>query len=106
MPTFDGPMFADCTQFAQTLMMEQYVKKNNIEVNFKCTDLSTTNCAYSKYITKNNMYDNIVFPSLWAFQVNDLKEILNTNMTVHFAGEELCCDTEDLKDLALYYRTF
>lgn len=106
MPTFDGPMFSDCTQFAQTLMMEQYVKKNNIQVSFKCTDLSTTNCTYAKYLSKNNTYDNMVFPSLWAFTENDLEEILSSDIIIHFAGEELCCDSRESKELALYYRKF
>ena len=106
MPTFDGPMFADCTQFAQTILMEDYIKKNDVEINFKCTDLSTTNCAYAKYLAKNNIYENMIFPSIWAFQVEDLKEILNADVTVHFASEDLCCDSHDSKDLALYYRTF
>mgnify|MGYP006160381603 CR=1 FL=1 len=105
-PTFDGPMFADCTQFAQTILMEDYIKKNDVEINFKCTDLSTTNCAYAKYLAKNNIYENMIFPSIWAFQVEDLKEILNADVTVHFAGEELCCDTKENKSLALYYRNF
>ncbi len=106
MPTFDGPMFYDSTQFAQTILMEQYVKKYNIEVNFKCIDLITTNCTYAKWLAKNSIFDNMVFPSIWAFQVNDLKELLEHNITMHFASEDLCCDNEESKALALYYRTF
>jgi hypothetical protein len=37
---------------------------------------------------------------------NDLKELLEHNITMHFASEDLCCDNEESKALALYYRTF
>ena len=107
MPTFDGPMFGDCNQFTQTLLMQQYVNQNNIEVITKCTDLSTTNCTHAKYVAKHKIYDNIVFPSIWAFQVDDLEEILqHDGITVHFASEDLSCETREEKELALYYRKF
>ena len=107
MPTFDGPMFGDCNQFTQTLLMQQYVNHNNIEVITKCTDLSTTNCTHAKYVARHRIYDNIVFPSIWAFQTEDLEEILEYDgVTVHFASEDLSCETREEKELALYYRKF
>ena len=106
MPQFDGPFFNNDTQYSQHVLMHDYVKETNVELKTECVELVTTNCAYAKFLAKNKIYDNFIFPSLFAFQENDLKDLFQNDVTFHFASENLICNDDESKKLALYYRTF
>lgn len=107
MQVFDGPMFHDSTLHGQYLIMDEYVKKNEIDVKFYCADINTINCEYIKYLMREQKYKNFIFPSMWAISLENVEEILNyKDCNIHFAAEELVCHDEESRDLALYYRKF
>ena len=105
-PQFDGPYFCKDSQYIQTLVMNEYCKNFDIEISNKSHDLNTTNCSYTKWLAKEKHYDNIVLPSLYSLQINDLEDLFNTEQVFHFASEELVVDDNESKQLAMYYRTF
>ncbi len=105
-PQYDGPYFDKDTQFAQTILMNDYIKNIDIDIKSKCIDLVTTHCSYTKFLSKYKHYKNFVFPSLFSFRTTDLIELFQNDSIFHFASEDLVCDSDETKELALYYRNF